>query len=89
MVEAARQARSRGATVVSLTMESPNAVRAIADIPLLVPASERIYRQGAVTSRINQLTVVDILYSIIVSKSLDSSIAAIERTMQATHRSRG
>ena len=89
MVEAARQARSRGATVVSLTMESPNAVRAIADIPLLVPASERIYRQGAVTSRINQLTVVDILYSIIVSKSLDSSLAAIERTMQATHRSRG
>lgn len=89
MVEAARQARSRGATVVSLTMDSPNAVRAVADIALLVPSSERIYRQGAVTSRINQLTVVDILYSIIVSKNLDASIAAIERTMRATHRGKG
>jgi Transcriptional regulators len=85
MVESARQARGRGAKVVSLTMDCRNSLRALADITLLVPASERLYRQGAVTSRINQLTVVDILYSIIVSKSLDNSIAAIERTMQATH----
>jgi len=67
-------------------MDSPNTVRSLAGIQLLVPASERIYRQVAVTSRINQLTVVDILYSIIVSRNLDSSIAAIERTMQATHK---
>jgi DNA-binding MurR/RpiR family transcriptional regulator len=89
MIEAARQARSRGATIVSLTMDSANTIRSLADIRLLVPASERIYRQGAVTSRINQLTVVDILYSIIVSKNLDASIAAIERTMRATHRVKG
>ncbi len=89
MVEAAKQARNRGATVICLTMDSPNTVRSLSDIVLLVPASERIYRQGAVTSRINQLTVIDILYSIIISRNLDASIAAIERTMQATHRTRG
>jgi DNA-binding MurR/RpiR family transcriptional regulator len=89
MIEAAKQAASRGATVVSLTMDSANTVRSIAKIKLLVPASEKIYRQAAVTSRINQLTVVDILYSIIVSKNLDMSIAAIERTMQATHHGKG
>ncbi len=85
MCETARQAQGRGATVISLTMDSPNTIRSLASINLLVPASERIYRKGAVTSRINQLTVIDILYSIIVSRNLDSSIAAIERTMQATH----
>ncbi|HWR11492.1 MAG TPA: MurR/RpiR family transcriptional regulator [Rectinemataceae bacterium] len=89
MVEAAKQASLRGATVISLTMDSANSVRSIAKIKLLVPASERIYRQAAVTSRINQLTVVDILYSIIVSKNLDMSIAAIERTMRATHHTKG
>jgi DNA-binding MurR/RpiR family transcriptional regulator len=89
MAEVARQARSGGARVVGLTMDSANPVRSLADIQLLVPASERIYRQGAATSRINQLTVVDILYSIIVSKSLDSSIAAMERSMRATHRDKG
>lgn len=85
MREVAKQAKGQGATVISLTMDSPNTLRSLASITLLVPASERIYRQGAVTSRINQLTVVDILYSIIVSRNLDSSIAAIERTMEATH----
>ena len=88
MIEAARQARARGAAVICLTMDSPNTIRSLADTVLLVPASERIYRQGAVTSRINQLTVIDILYSIIISRNLDASIAAIERTMQATHRMR-
>jgi Transcriptional regulators len=86
MCEAARQARSREATIVSLTMDSRNTVRSLAHIGLIVPASERIYRQGAVTSRINQLTVVDILYSLLVSRNLDSSIAAIERTMAVTHK---
>jgi hypothetical protein len=33
--------------------------------------------------------VVDVLYSIIVSRNLDSSIAAIERTMRATHPGEG
>lgn len=89
MIQAARQASARGAAVISLTMDSENTIRSIADIQLLVPVSERIYRHAAVTSRINQLTVVDILYSIIVSKNLDTSISAIERTMQATHARKG
>lgn len=86
MVEAARQARARGATVITLTMDGRNTLRALADIALPVPASERIYREGAVTSRINQLTVIDILHALIVSRTLDSSIDAIQRTMAATHR---
>lgn len=85
MVEAAKQARSRKATLVTLTMDGPNTIRGLADIALLVPASERIYREGAGSSRINQLTVVDVIYSIILSKRLDTSIEAIERSMQATH----
>lgn len=89
MVEAAGQALARGASVISLTMDSANSIRSMASINLLVPDSERIYRQAAVTSRINQLTVIDILYSIIVSKNLDASIAAIEQTMQATHNRKG
>jgi DNA-binding MurR/RpiR family transcriptional regulator len=89
MIETTRQADARGATVISLTMDSANSIRSIAKIRLLVPASERIYRQAAVTSRINQLTVVDILYSLIISKNLDTSISAIERTMQATHSGKG
>lgn len=86
MIEVARQARERGACVISLTMDGKTSLSSLADIRLAVPSSERIYRKAAVTSRINQLTVIDILYTIIVSRNLDLSIAAIERTMRATHR---
>lgn len=86
MIEAARQSQSRKACIISLTMDGPSTVRSLSSIPLLVPASERVYRLGAVTSRINQLTVIDVLYSYIISRRLDSSMAAIDRSMQATHR---
>lgn len=86
MVEAAKQIKKHHATIISLTMDSDNTLRQLSDIDLVVPASERIYRQGASTSRINQLAVIDILYSLMVSKNLDASIEAIEHTMAVTHR---
>lgn len=88
MLEIARQAKSRRACVVTLTMEGTNKLRSFADIPLIVPASERVYRRGAETSRLSQLTVVDILYRLIVSRDVESAIDALERSMEATHRSR-
>ncbi|MCF7954093.1 MAG: MurR/RpiR family transcriptional regulator [Spirochaetales bacterium] len=86
MIEAVEQIRKRKVQIISLTMDSDNTIRTSADIKLLVPVSERIYRQGAATSRINQLAVIDMLYSLMVSKNLDASIDAIEQTMAATHR---
>jgi len=86
MIEIAKQAKSKKATVISLTMESENPVRSSADIALLVPSSERIYRPGAATSRINQLAVIDMLYTLMVSNNLDDSITSIEQTMAVTHR---
>ncbi len=88
MVAVAGQARRAGATVITLTMDGANALRNLADIPLVIPALERVYRTGAAVSRINQLAVVDMIYTIIVSKNLDTFISAIERTMEATHHGR-
>lgn len=86
MVEAAKQIRKNKASIISLTMDNDNTIRSLSDISLLVPVSERIYRQGASTSRINQLAVIDILYSLMVSRNLDASIEALEHTMEVTHR---
>lgn len=88
MLEVARQAKAKRACVITLTMEGANKLRGFADIPLIVPASERVYRRGAETSRLSQLTVVDILYRLIVSGDVESAIEALERTMEATHRTR-
>jgi DNA-binding MurR/RpiR family transcriptional regulator len=86
MIEVVQIAKNRSVPVISLTMDSQNTVRNNASIALLVPLTEKIYRSGATTSRINQLTVIDILYSMMVSNNLEDSIAALETTMEATHR---
>lgn len=88
MIEIAKQVKQRKAFLITLTMEGANSLRQYADIALLVPASERIYRRGAETSRLSQLTVMDILYRIIVSYDVEAAIEAIERSMEATHRKR-
>lgn len=88
MVAAAGRARERGATVLTLTMDKDNSLKRLAAIPLVVPSLERVYRTGAAVSRINQLAVVDMLYALVISRDLESAAAAIERTMEATHRGR-
>lgn len=88
MIEVVRQVRENNTTMISLTMDNENTIRSMADINLVVPASERIYRQGASTSRINQLAVIDMLYALMVSRNLDASIDAIEHTMAVTHQIR-
>ena len=74
MIEVVHIAKNRSVPVISLTMDIQNTVRNNASIALLVPLTEKIYRSGATTSRINQLTVIDILYSMMVSNNLEDSI---------------
>lgn len=70
MRQVAQQAKKAGATVIAVTRVGGNSLSKIADIVLTVPDSEALYRQGATLSRLNQLVVVDILYSnLIVNRS--------------------
>jgi DNA-binding MurR/RpiR family transcriptional regulator len=88
MLTVSELARKKGATVISLTMEGENTLRASADIPLLVPSLERIYRSGATISRLTHLAVIDVIYSLLISKDLNTAIKAVEETMAATHTGR-
>jgi DNA-binding MurR/RpiR family transcriptional regulator len=81
-------ARKKGAALISLTMETENTLRKSADLALLVPSLERIYRTGATVSRISQLAVIDMIYTLLVSADLDHAISALEETMAATHEGR-
>jgi DNA-binding MurR/RpiR family transcriptional regulator len=85
MITVSQWARKKGARVISLTMETENTLRASADIALLVPSLERVYRSGATLSRLTQLAVIDMIYSLLISKDLNTAIMAMEETMAATH----
>jgi len=79
------QAKKKGAAIITLTMESDNTLRRTADISLVVPSLESVYRIGASISRINQFAVIDMIYSMLVANDLENCIMAFRQTMAATH----
>ncbi|MDY4611611.1 MAG: SIS domain-containing protein [Sphaerochaetaceae bacterium] len=78
----AYQAENTGATVIAITRIGTNSLSKITDIVLNVPDTEALYRHGATLSGINQMVVVDILYSALVSRRKDAA-ARIRQTWQA------
>jgi len=69
MRQVARQAKKVGALVIAVTRVGGNSLSKLSDVVLTVPDSESLYRQGATLSRLNQLVVVDILYSSLIVRS--------------------
>lgn len=72
MRQVAQQAKKAGATVIAVTRVGGNSLSKLADVVLTVPDSEALYRQGATLSRLNQLVVVDILFSSLIARSPDA-----------------
>ncbi|TDX45129.1 RpiR family transcriptional regulator [Halanaerobium congolense] len=60
--EALKTAKKRGAETIAISKYGDNPLNRIADIKLQVAGSEKNLRLGAITSRIAQLTAVDILF---------------------------
>lgn len=85
MIEVAEQAKARGCFLIAMTMAGTNRLCGQADLVLSIPAVERIYRSAAELSRLSQLAAVDILFNVIISYDIDGAIAALDRSMQATH----
>lgn len=68
VVEAAKMAKSQGATVISITQYGKNRLSQCADIAFQLTSPETSIRIGAMGSRIAQLILIDILFCSIVSK---------------------
>jgi DNA-binding MurR/RpiR family transcriptional regulator len=84
-VKAAEEAKASGASIISLTRFGQTPVSELGDIKLFIPSTERLVREGAMASRIAQLTMIDILYSIIASRDTDSAFSHLDRTQKAVH----
>ena len=80
VVTCAKTAKENGATVIVITRNSPGTdlVR-YADRTLSVAATELITRSGAMSSRISQLNVVDVLYASYVSDNYEQCMNIFEK----------
>jgi len=85
MLTVGEWARKKSASLITLTRETDNTLRTMADAALLVPSTEQILRPGAMVSRISQLAVIDMIYSLLLTRNLKNAIHALEETLIATH----
>ncbi len=73
-------AKEKGSPVIAITRFEENPLRSLADYNLSVAATEFIFRSGAMSSRIGQLDVIDILYTAYAHKEYERNVKQFERT---------
>lgn len=83
LLKAAGQACDNGAASISLTRYGANSLEELCTTNLFTPMNESLIREAAMTSRIAQLTVVDILFSTITAGDTSRFKANLDRTRLA------
>ena len=83
VIRATLEGKRCGAKVITLCRFGQTTLAELGDIKLYVPATEPLIREGAMASRIAQLSVIDILFSILVYRDVDSAVEHLQRTMGA------
>lgn len=82
-VDALRLAKNAGATTICITRFGNSPITGVSDIKLFVTANEAVFRSGAMASRMAQLNVIDILFSIIACRKYDDIVKYLEKTSEA------
>lgn len=80
MITCAEVAKENGATIISITKNEESPINQLADLSLYVASSEFSFRSGAMSSRIAQLNVIDILYTTYINKKYEQSLEILEKT---------
>ena len=78
VIKAIKNAKNNGAKCISITKYGENDLTNMCDINLFVPNIENKLREGAISSRIAMLTLIDIIYISIIQKNLEDSKSKLE-----------
>ena len=73
-------ARENGAKTIAITRYNKNSLSKIADYTVYLPNDEKELRVGAITSRIDALTIVDILYLGVAKNDFERTKSDIKKT---------
>lgn len=78
-----KSARKQGAATISITKYGNNKLSSFADFPLFISSTEHEIRSGAMTSRIAQLSVIDMLYLGVASRNYEQSVHYLDQSRHA------
>lgn len=80
MVQCMRELKQNGTPCIAITRFAPSQVAKLADHCLYIAANESLFRNGAMSSRLAQLNVVDILYTGFACAEYEQSVRQLART---------
>ena len=80
MIACAKEIRKNEAPIILISRFEDSPLARLADYNLCVAATEYIVRSGAMSSRISQLNMIDILYTAYVNRDFENNIRQLERT---------
>lgn len=80
VIKSIENAKSRGSKTVCITKFSDNPLSKMCDLKLVVPNIEKKLREGAISSRIAMLTLIDIIYISIIQENLNDAEHKLQET---------
>ena len=82
IINALSVAKQNKATIITMTQNKRNTVQSLGHYALYIVSYEADIRSSATSSRIAQLTLIDILYTGIATLDYDKSVVALNRTLE-------
>mgnify|MGYP001074817422 CR=1 FL=1 len=80
MIQCAEKLKKNGIPIILISKFGDSPLARFADCNLSVAATEYIVRSGAMSSRIAQLNIIDILYTAFINRDFENNIMRLQRT---------
>ena len=80
VIECMRNLKRNGTPIIAITRCVSSPVSDLADYRLYTAANESLFRSGAMSSRMSQLNVVDILFTTLANADYERSLSQLSRT---------
>ena len=80
MLECMKEMRKNGTPIIIITRFVTSPAAKLADYTLYTAATESLFRSGAMSSRISQLNVIDILYTAYAYRQYDETLTRLSKT---------
>lgn len=80
LIECAKAVKQCGAKIILITRFAASALSELADYNLYVAANESLFRNGAMSSRISQLNMIDVLYTAFANADYERSLIRLQTT---------
>jgi len=84
VLAALKLAKEAGATIICITNSSKSPITKISDIILQTASNETLFRTDAISSRIAQLTIIDILVASVANQQYELYYSNLQKTRKST-----